>query len=97
MHCDLAHPREVNYETAIASTETSEAMTATADGGENSGGRGDPDRVLHIADVRTACNEARLLGDHSVPDCTRFFIMMMLGRQQIAAEPLSERRMRLFD
>ena len=97
IHGDFAHPREVDYETAIAGTETSEAVTAAPDGGENSGGRGDPDRVLHIADVRTACDESRLLGDHAVPDGTRVFVMTMPGPQQIAFESPSERGIRLFD
>src|SRR5215469_3284971 len=97
IHSDLAHPREIDYETVIASTETSETMTAAPHGCENSGSRGDPDRALHVANVRTACDESWLLGNHAVPNGTRIFVTMMLGPQQIAFESPSERGIRLLD
>ena len=48
IHNDFAHPREVDYQTAIAGAEASKAMTAAPDRGENSVGRGDSGpRVAH--------------------------------------------------
>jgi hypothetical protein len=97
IHSDLAHPREVDYETAVAGTETSEAMTAAPDRGENSGGRGGSHGVLHVADVQAAGDESRLFCDHGVPNGTRIFVSRMPRPEQIASESPSQRRIRLFD
>jgi hypothetical protein len=94
---DLAHSKEVDYETAVAGTETSEAMTAAPDRGENSGGRGGSHGVLHVADVHAAGDESRLFCDHGVPNGTRILVSRMPSSQQIASESPSQRRIRLFD
>ena len=91
IHRDLAQPGEVNYESAIAGTETRQAMPPTPDCGENSGGRGDLYRGLYVAGVRTACYQSRFLGDHAVPDGTGILVGLMSGPDQIAFESPSER------
>jgi hypothetical protein len=61
-------------------------MAAASDSGENSVPGGDTNRILYISDIRTASYEARLLGDHAVPNSTRIFVAMVTGPQQLTFE-----------
>jgi hypothetical protein len=81
IYSDLAHSKEVDYETAIACAEPSETMTTAADSGKNSIGRGDPYRVLHVVDVCTTGDESRPFGDHAVPNGARILVKRMLRPQ----------------
>ena len=83
---NLAHFRQVDHQTAIARTETGEAMPSTADRSKNPSLRGGSDRALHITYVCTSSDKAWRASYHSIPDSTRVFVAAVAGTHQIPFE-----------
>ena len=88
--CDLAHARQIDHHSVIASAESSEAVPSTTYGCEDLSSRSRPDRGLHVSDVSTAGDQARAAGNHAVPDDPRGFVLRINGTQQISAESLPQ-------
>src|SRR5260370_29089164 len=71
-------------------------MAATTDSRNNSSVGGGSDRVLHIAHIRAARDQARPARGHAVPNHSGFFVAVVARTQQITVEPPVERRVSLF-
>jgi hypothetical protein len=90
VHCDLAHARQIDHHTVIASAESGEAVPSTTYGCQDSRSRSRPDCGLHVTDVSTAGDQGRAAGHHGVPNASRWLVLRIIGTQQIAAELLPQ-------
>jgi hypothetical protein len=88
--CDLAHFRQIDHHSVIASAEPGEAVPSTTYGREDSSGRSRPDRSLHVSSVTTTGNQARTARHHAVPNPSRKFVVRIIGTQQVAADFLPQ-------
>ncbi len=87
---DLAHARQIDHHSVIASAEAGEAVPSTAYGCEDSGSHSRAHRGLHVRNARTPGNQARAARHHAVPNASRGLVLRIMGPQQIAAELLPQ-------
>jgi hypothetical protein len=81
-----AHSGKIDYESVIARTESSEAMTTAANRRQHARcSRGSHCR-LHIRRVHAARDQARPTRHHAIPNAPRSVIFAVAGTQQIATE-----------
>jgi hypothetical protein len=87
---DLPHSRQIDHHPVITCAEPGEAVSPTADGWVDSGGRSRTNRSLHVSNVSAAGNQARAARHHAVPNGSRRFVPRIIRAQQVAAELLPQ-------
>src|SRR5579863_4654512 len=94
IHRDLAHPRQIDHQAAIACAEACKAMPSATNCSQNSYRRGGADCVLHIAYICATRNEAWCASYHAIPNALRLFVAAVRRAQQVSLESPVERRVK---
>jgi hypothetical protein len=82
----LAHFRQIDHQSAVASAEARKTMPAAAHSSENTDSRGCSNRSLYISDTGATRDQAGRARYHAVPDAPGLFVFHVLRTHQISSK-----------